>query len=89
MTDRVFHPHGLEKKLFSGVDSHGNSRPMRLINPLIRRPWLLAYLFMMAQDFSQALTGMRQVWNVVQKPLADLAVGNSVARPSNGHLQGL
>jgi len=79
----------LEKKLFAGVDSRGNSRPMRLINPLIRRPWLLAYLFMMAQDFSQALTGMRQVWNVVQKPLADLAVGNSVARPSNGHLQGL
>ena len=76
----------LEKKLFAGVDSRGNSRPMRLLNPLIRRPWLLTYLFMMAQDFSQALTGMRQVWNVVQKPLADLAVSNSAARSFDGNL---
>ncbi len=79
----------LEKKLFTGVDSRGNSQPMRLINPLIRRPWLLAYLFMMARDFSLALAAMRTVWNVVQKPLADLAAGNSAARTSHGYLQGL
>ncbi len=75
----------LQQALFVGVDSRGNNRPMRLINPLIRRPWLLIDLFIMARDFSRALTGMRQVWNVVHKPLADLAGSISAARTPDGN----
>ena len=76
----------VEKDLLAGVDSRGNSRPMRLINPLIRRPWLLAPLLIMARDFTLALAGMRRVWNVVQKPLADFAGSNSTTRASDGDL---
>ena len=76
----------VEKDLLAGVDSRGNSRPMRLINPLIRRPWLLAPLLIMARDFTLALAGIRRVWNVVQKPLADFADSNSTTRASDGDL---
>ena len=74
----------LEKELLAGVDSRGNSRPMRLINPLIRRPWLFAPLLIMARDFSLALAGMGRVWNVVQKPLADFAGSDSTPRAPDG-----
>ena len=53
----------IEKALLAGVDTRGNSRPMRLIKPLVRRPWLLVPLLTMARDFTLALTGMRRVWN--------------------------
>ncbi|NOQ47329.1 MAG: hypothetical protein GQ559_11795 [Desulfobulbaceae bacterium] len=79
----------VEKKLLAGVDNRGNSRPMQLINPLIRRPWLLAHLFIMARDFYRALAGMRRVWNVAQKPLVDFADSNSTARASYSDLQRL
>jgi len=68
----------VEKKLFIGVDSRGNNRPMRLINPLIRRPWLLAQLFSMARDFNQARVSMRRVWDVTQQPLANAAGSDSI-----------
>lgn len=76
----------VEKDLLAGVDSQGNSRPMRLISPLIRRPWLLAPLLIMARDFTLALAGMRQVWNVIQKPLVDFACSHSTTRASDGDL---
>jgi adenosylhomocysteine nucleosidase len=63
----------IARELFAGVDSQGNNCPVRLIKPLIRRPWLLAQLLMMARDFSRALTAMDQVWSVVKQPLLDFA----------------
>jgi adenosylhomocysteine nucleosidase len=68
----------VEKKLFIGVDSQGNNRPLRLINPLIRQPWLLAQLLRMAWDFNQACASMRRVWDVVQQPLANAAGNDSI-----------
>ena len=76
----------VEKDLFAGVDSQGNSRPMRLINPLIRHPGLLVPLLIMARDFTLALANMRRVWNVVQKPLADFACSNSTTRAADSDL---
>ena len=76
----------VEKDLLAGVDSQGNSRPMRLINPLIKHPWLLVPLLMMARDFILALTNMRRVWNVVQKPLAEFAGSNSTTRAADSNL---
>lgn len=70
----------IEKDLLAGVDSQGNNSPLQLIRPLIRRPWLLAPLLIMARDFTLALAGMRRVWNVVQKPLVDFACSHSTAR---------
>ena len=67
----------LEKKLFVGVDKEGNNQPMQLLKPLIREPWLLVHLFIMARDFSQGLAGMRRVWNVARTPLVNLANGDS------------
>jgi adenosylhomocysteine nucleosidase len=67
----------IAEKLFVGVDSRGNNRPARLIKPLIRRPWLLAQLLMMARDFSCALSSIERVWNVVEQPLLDLAADRS------------
>jgi len=64
----------IAKELFVGVDSRGNNRPARLITPLVRRPWLIAHLFMMARDFSHALTSMERVWSVVEQPLIEFAV---------------
>jgi adenosylhomocysteine nucleosidase len=63
----------VETKLFIGVDSQGNNRPLRLINPLVRQPWLLVQLLRMAWDFNQACASMQRVWEVVQKPLAAAA----------------
>lgn len=76
----------LEKKLFSGVDKEGNNQPMQLLKPLIREPWLLAQLFIMARDFSQGLAGMRRVWNVARTPLVNFANGDSTARAPQGDL---
>jgi len=65
------------RKLFVGVDSRGNNRPARLIKPLLRRPWLIAQLLMMARDFSCALSSIERVWNVVEQPLVNLAADRS------------
>ena len=67
----------LAGELFAGVDRQGNSRPLRLIKPLVRHPWLLVSLLMMARDFSCALASMERVWNVVGQPLVDLAAADS------------
>jgi adenosylhomocysteine nucleosidase len=75
------------KKLLAGVDSRGNSRPMRLINPLVRHPWLFIPLMKMAGDFTLALAGMKRVWKVVQKPLVDYAESSSATRTSGGDRQ--
>ncbi len=79
----------VEKKLFVGVDKEGNNQPMQLLKPLMREPWLLANLFMMARDFTRALAGMRRVWNVVNKPLANLTDGDSTPRAPHGNIQRL
>ncbi len=76
----------IEKALLAGLDNRGNSRPMRLIKPLVRHPWLLVPLLTMARDFTLALAGMRRVWNTIQRPLADYAVKGSSTRPSDGDL---
>ena len=75
-------------ELFVGVDSQGNSRPARLIRPLLRRPWLIAQLVSMARDFSCALTAMEQVWSVVEQPLVDHAVARSSGTGSRGSHSG-
>jgi hypothetical protein len=77
------------KELLAGVDNRGNSRPMRLINPLVRHPMLLIPLIKLAGDFSLAMAGMRRVWKVVQKPLVDYAGSASATRTSDGDRQGL
>ena len=59
----------VEEKLFMGVDKEGNNQPIQLIIPLIREPWLLIQLFMMARDFSSGLSGMRQVWKLIRNSL--------------------
>ncbi len=80
----------VEKKLFVGVDKEGNNQPMQLIRPLIREPWLVAHLFMMARDFTQALASMQRVWNIACKPLVTLdltiANGDSTTRAPYGDL---
>jgi nucleoside phosphorylase len=64
----------LDTRLLAGVDSQGNNRPGRLIKPLLRRPWSLRNLLLMAHDFNRALAGMQQAWSVVRGPLVDYTV---------------
>jgi adenosylhomocysteine nucleosidase len=63
----------LHRQLLAGVDARGNSRPLRLLGVLCRHPSLVKGLFTMAGDFSRAASGIRQAWNVIRRPLIDLA----------------
>lgn len=60
----------LAPELLRGVDSRGNSRPLRLLAPLLRRPALLIPLLVMARDFSRARRRLAQAWQAICPTLA-------------------
>ncbi len=59
----------LAPELLCGVDRQGNSRPLRVLAALARRPRLLAPLLAMARDFARARRQMEQAWQAACTPL--------------------
>lgn len=75
----------IAEELLKAVDSQGNSRPSRLIFPLVMRPWLAVQIWQMAKNFSQAIRAIRRFWGKAQRPLADYAAMNSATRSFEGN----
>jgi adenosylhomocysteine nucleosidase len=70
----------LNQQLLVGVDDRGNSRLLRLLGVICRRPSLVKGLFTMAGDFSRAASSMGQAWNAIRRPLVDFTAGRLSAR---------